>query len=90
MCFESTDSKFDSITGVDIGGDELIIGLPIAFNEFLVDSSGLVVHDLELEFVAADCHPFHYIYFTPRYGVCYCAFYRQRIELCWIHNGMLS
>ena len=55
MCFESTDRTFGSIKGVDIGGDELIIGLPRAFNDFLLGSAGFVVHDSEVEFVATAC-----------------------------------
>ena len=58
MCFESTDSTFGIITEVDIRGDKLILGLPSAFNQFLVSIAVLVVHDLDVNVVSAACQPF--------------------------------
>ena len=59
MCFESMDSKLDSILEVDIGGDELVLGLTSAFYHLLVFSAGFIFHDLEVYVVAAACYPFH-------------------------------
>ena len=60
MCYKITDSTFGSITAVNIGGDELILGLPSDFDHLFVCSTIFIVHDLEVEVVATACQPFHY------------------------------
>ena len=54
------DSMFRRITAVDIGGDEVILGFPSAFNHMFVGSNRVIVHDLEVDVVAAAFQPFHY------------------------------
>ena len=60
MCFESTNITFGSITEVGTRGDKFIIGLPSAFCHLFVDNASFIVNDLEVDFVAASCHPLHY------------------------------
>ncbi len=52
MSFGCADGTFSNVVMMYIRGHELILGMPPVFNLLLVCFSGLVIKDLEVNFVA--------------------------------------
>jgi len=56
---EGANRTFSSIAAVDIGWDELVVALPLLFDDAFVVCAGFVVENLEVDSVAAVMEALH-------------------------------
>ena len=59
MSFEGANRTFSSIASVDIGWDELVVALPLLFDDTFVVCAGFVVKNLKVNTVAAVLEALH-------------------------------
>jgi len=59
VSFEGSNRTFSSIAAVDIGWDELVVALPLLFDDAFVVCAGFVVENLEINSVAAVTEALH-------------------------------
>jgi hypothetical protein len=59
VSFEGSNRTFSSIAAVDIGWDELVVALPLLFDDAFVVCAGFVIENLEIDSVAAVAETLH-------------------------------